>query len=185
MYADLRRLRGYYDRRDWRILAVVVATAFCCASVLTSTPIDISPYARSIVSPKPVAATAPLILDAGTPESALTSWFKAVQTTDVPAVLRLTTAHAQRSVGRTALSSAIRVVGGALGQPSIVQVENDGRRAKVRLLVLGYLRAGSQPVSEVPLLVPLVRSPHGWQINDVSYLMSSARAIRSLPRAGA
>lgn len=185
MTEELRRAHRHYDRRDWGILAAVVATAVCCASVLISAPIDLSSYAHSIVSPQPVASTARLSLDARTPESALTSWFKAVQTTDVPAVLELTTAHAQQSAGRTALSSAVRVVGGALGQPSIVQVENDGRRARVHLLVLGYLGASSQPVSEVPLLVPLVQGPRGWQINDVGYLMSSARAIRSLPHAGA
>lgn len=114
----------------------------------------------------------------------LMSWFRAVQTSDVSAVLRLTTTRAQLSVGRKALSAAVHIVGGALGLPSIIEVERDGRRASVRLLVLGYLGASPQPVSEVPLLVTLIRGSGGWQIDDVSYLMGSARAMRSVRRTG-
>jgi hypothetical protein len=39
-------------------------------------------------------------------------------------------------------------------------------------------------VSEVPLVVALVRDSGGWQIDDVSYLMGSARAMRSVWRTG-
>jgi hypothetical protein len=165
-------------------LVVVVATTACCASVLISTPIDLSSYARSILSSQPVASTAPLTLDARTPESALASWFTAVQTADVPAVLRLTTESAQRSVGRMARRSAIRVVGGALGRPSTIQVERHGSRASVRLLVLGYVSASAGPVSAEPLLIALAHTRKGWQIANLSYLMSSAHAIRALAQKG-
>lgn len=181
----LRWLRGYCDRPDWRILAVVVTTVICCASVLISAPIDPSSYARSLVSDQPtVSSTPPLRVNASTPASALESWFEAVRAADVPAVLRLTTARAQRAVGRKALGDAVDIVAGALGRPSIVQVERHGTRATVRLLVLGYAGTSRLPVSAAPLLVELSRGPGGWQIADVNYLMSSTRTIRSLPRAG-
>lgn len=161
----------------------MVATAACCAAVLISTPIDISSAGQSILTTR-VATRGPLSLDMSTPASALMSWFKAVQASDVPAVLRLTTTRAQLRVGRKALGAAVDVVGGALGPPSIVQVEAGARRARVRLLVLGYAAGDPQPVSEVPLLVALVRGPGGWQVDDVSYLMRSARAMRSVAHTG-
>jgi hypothetical protein len=162
---------------------VVVLTAACCASVLVSTSIDISPFARSLVSPQasepgPVKVS----LDAPTPALAVASWFAAVQSGDAAAVVGLTTARARLSVGSAQLGAAVHAVGPALGRPSIIQVERHGSRTSVRLLVLGYLSPGTGPVSAAPLLISLAHSRAGWQIDDVSYLMSSARAIRALAR---
>jgi len=185
MAGQSRRPHAHPLGRRHGILAVVVVTAACCAAVLISTPIDISPFARSLVS----SQLAPLPLgkpdvDARTPVAAVMSWFAAIQVADVPAVLRLTTAGAQLNVGRVRLSAAVRTVGAALGRPSVIQVERHGARASVRVLVLGYPGGGSSPVSAEPLLISLVRGRAGWQIDDVGYLMSSARAIRALPRHG-
>jgi hypothetical protein len=171
--------------RNQSILVVVVVTAACCVAVLISTPIDMSPFARSLVSPK---ASEPAVvkvgLDAQTPTAAVISWFAAVRTVDVPAVLQLTTASAQLSVGTARLRAAVRTVGAALGRPSVIQVEERGARASVHLLVLGYLGNDSNPVSAEPLLIELARRQAGWQINDVGYLISSADAIRALPKGG-
>jgi hypothetical protein len=178
-----RRSHGYLLGRRQGILAVVVLTAACCASVLVSTSIDISPFARSLVSPQ-VSAPGPVkvSLDAPTPVAAVASWFAAVHLGDVADVVGLTTARAQLSVGRAKLAAAVRTVGPALGRPSIIQVERHGSRASVRLLVLGYVLPGAGPVSEAPLLISLAHTRAGWQIDDVSYLMISARAIRARAR---
>lgn len=154
-------------------------------AVLISAPIDVSPFARSLVSakvgsPQPVKAA----FVARTPVAAVVSWFAAVQSANVPVVLGLTTARAQLSVGRARLIAAVRTVGAALGRPSVLQVEEHGARASVRLLVLGYLGSSSSPVSAEPLLVPVARGRAGWKIADVSYLLSSADSIRSLRAKG-
>jgi hypothetical protein len=180
-----RRPHAYPLGRRHGILAVVVVTAACCAAVLISTPIDISPFARSLVS----SQVAPLPLgkpdvDARTPVAAVMSWFAAVQVADLPAVLRLTTAGAQLSVGRVRLSAAVRAVGAALGRPSVIQVEEHGTRAVVRIVVLRYAGSGSSPVSAEPLLIALTRGRVGWQIDDLGYLVNRAGAIRSLPPKG-
>jgi hypothetical protein len=81
-----RTLCGQGDRRSWGTLAVVVVTAACCGSVLINTPIDVSPAGRSIVTGQP-AAPAPVNLNAHTPESAVTSRFRALQAADASGVL--------------------------------------------------------------------------------------------------
>lgn len=174
---------SYPLSRSHSVLAVVVLTAACCMAVLISAPIDVSPFARSLVSTNVVSTPpAKAAFDARTPIVAVMSWFAAVQSADVPVVLRLTTARSQLSVGRARLSAAVRIVGATLGRPSVLQVEEHGARASVRLLVLGYLGSSSSPVSAEPLLIPVARGRAGWQIDDVTYLLSSAGAIRS-PRA--
>jgi hypothetical protein len=152
-------------------------------SVLLSTSISISPFARTLVSSQsPASAPAPakVTIPALTPASAVASWFAAIQARDVAAVIELTTIRALLSVGSAQLGAAVHTVGSALGRPSIIQVGRHGSQASVHLLVLGYLSAAAGPVSAAPLLMSLAHTRVGWQIDDVSYLMSNARAIRAL-----
>ena len=108
------------------------------------------------------------------------SWFRAVQSDDVPAVFSLTSARAQRSVGHQALRKAVDTVGSALGSPIVVRVVTQRAVATVRVLIIPQGPASSGPAIEVPLTLPLVDGASGWQIDDVTYLVTSAQDI---PRA--
>lgn len=151
-------------------MATVVVTVACCAAVIISTPISISPAGRAIIKRPPT-------YDMSTPQAAVVAWFEAIRAKNVSEVRRLTTARARAAIGSEALRGAIDEVGGALGQPSIVQVQAVGGQAKVRVLVFGYAGADTEPVSVAPLLVPTVRGPSGWEVDDLNYLTSSARSL--------
>jgi hypothetical protein len=113
------------------------------------------------------------------------SWFRAVQADDVPGVLSLTSARAQRSVGRQVLRVAVDTVGRALGSPVVVRVVTHASLATVRLLVIAQVPSSVRPSIEVPLTLSLVDGPSGWQIDDATYLVTRAQAIMSAARARA
>jgi hypothetical protein len=155
------------------------AAVVSCGSNATGT----QPAAPAVASGPQNLVTPSQIAHAGlsTPQAALMRWFQAIQYLDYPTASELTTNRVRKLVGVTRLRKAISIVGVALGKPSITgTVGHEPGAVSIHVLVLGFSPKTSQPVNETPVTVPLVKTATGWQVDDATYLLESARALEAL-----
>lgn len=179
------RLRGYRLVSRMQLLALALcllasATVVSCGSSDGRPQTTVSAAAvdgpRNLVSPSEIA-------DAGasTPQAAVLKWFQAVQYRDYTTALERMTASVRQRVGPNALRNAISVVGPALGKPEITGVFAHGTAAvSVHIVVLAFSPNSAKAASEVPITLPLVKGPSGWQVDDATYLLESAHAMDAL-----
>jgi len=162
-------------------LLASIAVVSCGSSVARSptTVPAVADEPENLVSPSEIASAG-----SSTPQAVLLRWFQAIQYRDYPTALELTTSRVRKLVGEAPLRRAISVVGSALGKPSITSVVGRGAAAvRIHALVLGFSPTSSKPVDETPVTVPLVKKASGWQVDDATYLVESARAIEALEHA--
>lgn len=134
---------------------------------------------QNLVSPSEIAHAG-----SSTPQAALMRWFQAIQYRDYTTALELTTRRVRKLVGEPPLRNAMSVVGLALGKPSIAGVgAREADAVRIHVLVLGFSPTSSTPLNESPVTVPLVKMVTGWQVDDATYLLESARAIEALAHA--
>ena len=169
----------------------LLAAAVCLlASVLVVACGSSSKAARGVATPAASGlqnlVTANDIAHAGssTPKAALLEWFQAVQYRDYASVLALTSGRVRRSVGAAALHYAVRVVGYALGKPSIQKVVAHGDTVSVQVLVLSFVPNKPTPVLEEPATFSMIKGPVGWLLDDATYLLQSAQAMSAAARRG-
>jgi hypothetical protein len=160
-------------------LLASVAVVSCGSSGSQTTVSTLAGEPQNLVSPSEIASAG-----SSTPQAVLLRWFQAIQYRDYPTALELTTSRVRKLVGETPLRRAINVVGSALGKPSITGVVgHEAAAVRIHVLVLGFSPASSKPANETPVTVPLVRTATGWQVDDATYLVQSARAIEALEHA--
>jgi hypothetical protein len=177
------RLRGRRLVSSMQLLALALcllasaAVVSCGSSVSRSqTMVPAADGPQNLVTPSEIAHAG-----SSTPQATLMRWFQAIQYRDYPTALELITSRARKLVGETPLRHAMSVVGSALGKPSITSVvAREPDAVRIHLLVLGFSPTSSKPLNETPVTVPLVKTASGWQVDDATYLVESARAIEAL-----
>jgi hypothetical protein len=160
-----------------RALALAVMTVLACGcggGDSGSTKAEPTPRRASAVPANLLTETDLKRAPTRSPQRALLEWFQAIQYSDLRGVRRLSSSAATKDLD---LAAILKLAGPGFARPQIRDVNVEGDRATVRLLLLSYEGGTGEVAIAQPTTIPLRRVGDAWVVSDLTLLVSSADAI--------